>query len=87
MWISFQMHGLPWNRKTTFHLRAYGDIIDVLSEGIGKKPVQLMTAVITDILTKQTGADSQSDLFYCCLPIWRIIITVTSFKKNDKGRK
>jgi hypothetical protein len=58
------MHGLPWNRETTFHLRAYRYIFHILSQGIGKEAIQLMTAVITNILTQQAGTDAQFNLFH-----------------------
>jgi hypothetical protein len=52
------MHGFPWDRKTAFHLWTYRDIFYVLPKGIGEKPIQLMAAVITDILAEETGTDS-----------------------------
>src|SRR4030067_2497313 len=33
IWISLQVHRLPWNGETAFHLRAYWDIFDILSKG------------------------------------------------------
>jgi hypothetical protein len=58
------MHGLPRDREAAFHLRAYRNVFHILPKRFGKKPVQFMTTVITDILTQQAGADTQFNLFH-----------------------
>jgi general stress protein 26 len=60
--------------------------MDVLSKGIGEKSIQLITPVITDILTQQAGADAQFNLFHCSFPFHYITITELSFNKILNGR-
>jgi hypothetical protein len=52
------MHRFPWNGKAALHFRTDRDIFDILPKRIGEKTIQLMTTIITDVLTQQAGADA-----------------------------
>ena len=62
--IVHQAHGFPGHTESAFHLRTDGPVRHVFSQGVRKKTIMLVAAVITDILTKQAGTDADRDFFH-----------------------
>jgi hypothetical protein len=58
------MHGLPWNRETTFNLGTNRDVLHILPQRVGEKTIQLVSSIITDVFPEQTGADPDSNFFH-----------------------
>jgi hypothetical protein len=55
------VHRFPWNGKSTFDLRANGDIFNILAQSVFQKPVQFMTPVETNVFPEETRADPELD--------------------------
>jgi hypothetical protein len=47
------MHGFPGHGKAGFNLRAYGNPFDKLPQGIFQIMIELVPAVITDLLAEE----------------------------------
>jgi hypothetical protein len=62
--VADEAEGVARDAETALHFGAHRDILDVLPEGVGEKPVQGVSAVPADILAEQSAADSEADLFH-----------------------
>jgi hypothetical protein len=62
--VADKAEGVARDAETALHFGAHGDILDVLPQGVGEKPVQGVPAVPADILAEQSAADSETDLFH-----------------------
>jgi len=62
--VADKAEGVARDAEPALHFGADGDILDVLSQGVGEKPVQGVPAVPADILAEQSAADSETDLFH-----------------------
>ena len=58
---ALQLYGFPGDRHAAFHLRAYGDEIHIFAQGIPNEAVQSVVAIVTDVLSQKTRADTQFD--------------------------
>jgi hypothetical protein len=56
-------HRLSWHRESIFDLGINRYPLDILAECLFKKMVELVSAVVTDLLDKETGAYAKPDFF------------------------
>ena len=54
------LQGLPGYAEAALHLGAHGHVFDVFSQGVHEVAVELVAAVVADVLPQQAGADSQA---------------------------
>jgi hypothetical protein len=55
------VHRLSRHTEATFDLRTHSHIFHIPSEGVPKVKIQLMPAVVTDLLTEKTRTDAHPD--------------------------
>jgi hypothetical protein len=59
--VTHQSHAFPGNGQAAFHFRANRHKLEIAAQRITKIAVQLMTAVIADLVPQKAAADADFD--------------------------
>ena len=60
--IAHKSHGFPWDSQAAFGFGTDGNIFHVLPQCILDKPIQLMPAVVSNLIAQEATADAQFNL-------------------------